>query len=59
MLVPSFNDSWVDAQEVRFVLNMNDMQAEINEKKVAITQDEIFIGVSMKHLGSRATIYFD
>jgi len=59
MLVSLFDDSWVDAQEFRFVLNIYDMQAEINEKKVAITQDEIFIGVSMKHLGLRATIYFD
>jgi len=58
-LVPSFGDSFVNDIEVRFVVNMDEMEVKINEKRVVLVQDEIYIGVSMKQRGSVATLYFD
>lgn len=42
-----------------FVIDMNSMTAKIGSKDVVLPDDDIYVGVSMKHKDSSAAVYFD
>ena len=57
--IPSFQNTFNGASTVKFDFDMDKLKAEINGNKFDLPDDNIYLGVSMKHEVSTAQIIYD